>query len=336
MSGVDPVLEDPALIALDWGTSNLRASLLDRQGQALQQRQSSAGVMAVPEGEFEQALRALCGDWIERHDVPLVASGMIGSRQGWREAPYVDCPASAKQAVAQRVTVRLTLGRSLHILPGLRVQADDGEWDVMRGEETQLWGADLPAGACAVLPGTHSKWAWTGDGGEIRTFRTYMTGELYALCTQHGILGRLMEFGHDSPADFEAGVRRALHAPAQATNLLFAARTAGLLGRVPAAGLPDFLSGMLVGIEIAAARLCAPVQGEVVLIGDEALCRRYQAALQLAGLRGRQAAAAATMRGQWRLARAAGLTGEGRSALEAEVPAAAKDSGRPDSTPIRT
>ena len=336
MSATDPFPEAPALIALDWGTSNLRASLLDRQGRALQQRQSAGGVMAVPGGAFEPALLALCGDWLARHDVPLIASGMIGSRQGWREAPYMDCPASLAQAAAQRVTVRLASGRTLHILPGLRVQSDDGEWDVMRGEETQLWGAELPAGACAVLPGTHSKWAWMGRGGEIRTFRTYMTGELYALCTQHGILGRLMEFGHDSPADFDAGVRRGLQAPEQTTHMLFAARTAGLMGRVSATGLPDFLSGMLMGIEIAGARLCAAVQGEVVLIGEEALCRRYGRALDLAGLGSRQAGTQATLRGQWRLARAAGLTDENRMDSGADTPGVAQPFIQPDSTGIAT
>ena len=120
---------------------------------------------------------------------------MVGSRQGWVEAPYVECPAGLSDAAARLVRVTFGDEHRLHIVPGLRCVGDDGQADVMRGEETQLWGADLPAGSCCVLPGTHSKWAWLGEGDRVLGFQTHMTGEVYALLTQHGILGRLMEFG---------------------------------------------------------------------------------------------------------------------------------------------
>ena len=120
---------------------------------------------------------------------------MVGSRQGWVEAPYVECPAGLSDAAARLVRVTFGAEHRLHIVPGLRCVGDDGQADVMRGEETQLWGADLPAGSCCVLPGTHSKWAWLGEGDRVLGFQTHMTGEVYALLTQHGILGRLMEFG---------------------------------------------------------------------------------------------------------------------------------------------
>jgi hypothetical protein len=158
----------PRLIALDWGTSNLRASLLGEGGRVLDARSAAGGVMAVPERRFAEALLALCGDWIEAHHVPLIASGMIGSRQGWQEAPYLECPAGLADAAARltRVKVDSTLAHDivLHIVPGLHIVGPDGLDDVMRGEETQLWGAELAAGRCAVLPGTHSKWAWLGEG----------------------------------------------------------------------------------------------------------------------------------------------------------------------------
>ena len=311
-------MPDSHLIALDWGTSNLRASLLDARGQALETRSAPGGVMAVQGGQFAQALLALCADWLAQTNCPLMASGMIGSRQGWREAPYLDAPTSLAQAARQLITVPVMVAdghaeRLLHIAPGLRCLDSAGEFDVMRGEETQIWGADLPANSCCVLPGTHSKWAWLGEGGAIRHFKTFMTGELYGLLTQHSILGRLMVFGAQAGASqheaFAAGVRLGLRGHAELAHTLFAARTAGLMGRLAPEALPDFLSGILLGAEIGGATAGAEPLQQVTLIGDEALCQRYALALELKGLAVSRASDGATTRGQWLLAGAAGLLG---------------------------
>ena len=311
-------MPDPHLIALDWGTSNLRASLLDARGQTLETRSAPGGVMAVQGGQFAQALLALCADWLAQTNCPLMASGMIGSRQGWREAPYLDAPTSLAQAARQLITVPVMVAdghaeRLLHIAPGLRCLDSAGEFDVMRGEETQIWGADLPANSCCVLPGTHSKWAWLGQDGAIRHFKTFMTGELYGLLTQHSILGRLMVFGAEPGASqheaFAAGVRLGLRGHAELPHTLFAARTAGLMGRVTPEALPDFLSGILLGAEIGGATAGAEPLQQVTLIGDEALCQRYALALAIKGLAVSRANDGATTRGQWLLAGAAGLLG---------------------------
>lgn len=294
------------LIALDWGTSNLRASLLGDGGAVLDTRAAAGGVMAVPERRFEAALRELCGDWIDTQRCPLVASGMIGSRQGWQEAPYLDCPAGLATAAARLTRIDLQGGNVLHIVPGLHTIGPDGQDDVMRGEETQLWGAGLADGSCCVLPGTHSKWAWMGHGGSVTGFQTFMTGELYALLTQHGILGRLMVFGEEHPAAFDAGVRLGLAEHGSITHTLFAARTAGLMNRFVPAALPDFLSGILIGAEIGGA-LLAGRPAAVTLLGDAALSRRYARALALADVACANAPDDATTRGQWQVALAAGL-----------------------------
>jgi 2-dehydro-3-deoxygalactonokinase len=311
------------LIALDWGSTNLRASLLGDGGQLLERRAAPGGVLAVPERRFEEALRALAGDWIDRHRCPVVASGMIGSRQGWREAPYVECPAGLAEVAARLVPVPLAAGPTLHIVPGLSCIGADGQDDVMRGEETQLWGAALAPGSCCVLPGTHSKWAWLAgepagggraDGpGPVRAFQTFMTGELYAVLVQHSILGRLMQPGHDRPEAFAEGVQLGLAEHANATHALFAVRTAGLAGRVAPEGLPDFLSGLLIGIEIGSATRAA-LPASVALLGEAALCARYEAALDVAGIGHRRVPAEATTRGQWLVAEAAGLVAPGARA----------------------
>jgi len=299
----------PILIALDWGTSNLRASLLDGAGTVLDTRSAAAGVMAVPERRFADALQSLCGDWLRAHPrCACIASGMVGSRQGWVEAPYVDCPAGLEEAAARLSTAAFGDGHALHIVPGLRCVGADGQVDVMRGEETQLWGAALAAGSCCVLPGTHSKWAWIGDGDRVLRFQTHMTGEVYAVLTQHSILGRLMQFGGAfAPGAFDDGVRLGLEQHAHLLHTLFATRTAGLMDQRTGLELPDFLSGLLIGAEVASARSGSPV-ASVTLLGDGALCDRYARALGLAGVVVQRAAPEATTRGQWRLARAAGLT----------------------------
>lgn len=306
-------MTQPALIAIDWGTSNLRAALLDGQGQPLEQRSAPGGVMAVKDGRFEDALRSLCGDWLAAHDCALIASGMVGSRQGWKEAPYMDCPARIDVAAQALTVIELPVPgagvRRLHIAPGLRFEEPSGAFDVMRGEEIQIWGAGLAPDSCCVLPGTHSKWAWTGAHGEVLQFQTWMTGELFGLHTKHGILGRLMLAGPASLARFESGVRLGLANLSKANHVVFAARTAGLMGQVPATDLADYLSGILIGLEIAGASQGRPLPPgqKITLIGDDDLCERYGLALDQAGMGWQRSAAEATTRGQFLLAQAAGL-----------------------------
>jgi 2-dehydro-3-deoxygalactonokinase len=289
----------------------LRASLLDAQGAVLEHKSAPGGVMKVPAGQFSASLLALCGPWLAAHEVAVIASGMVGSRQGWKEAPYLPCPARLYEAAhaLTRVEIEGASGACVHIVPGLRCQDASGQADVMRGEETQLWGAHLPAHSVCVLPGTHSKWAWLGDDGQVRAFKTYMTGELFGLLTQHGILGRLMTFVPGAPLDraaFDAGVALGRKGHADLAHTLFAARTAGLMGQWEAQRLPDFLSGILLGSEIASALVGSPLKA-VSLLGDEPLCQRYAAALGQFGIDCQSVAEEATTRGQWLIARAAGL-----------------------------
>jgi 2-dehydro-3-deoxygalactonokinase len=182
----------PALIALDWGTSSLRSFLLARDGALLERRAQPWGIQRLPEGGFVAAFRGIAGDWRdELPSVPVLAAGMIGSRQGWLEVPYVECPANREAIAAGIVACDAACG-TLHIVPGLM---QGGKLpDVMRGEETQIVGAlslapELATESLFVLPGTHCKWADVRDGHVIG-FKTYITGELFATLRDHSILGR--------------------------------------------------------------------------------------------------------------------------------------------------
>ncbi|MTJ80975.1 MAG: 2-dehydro-3-deoxygalactonokinase [Telmatospirillum sp.] len=311
-----PSATPPALIALDWGTSSLRASLMargpDGHGLVVEETAFPWGIMATPEGDFAKALDIATGDWTRRHPgLPMIAAGMIGSAQGWQEVPYLPCPAGAGDLVATLAAQPPVPGTALRIVPGVR---QGGELpDVMRGEETQIVGAlelypSLWQQSLLVLPGTHSKWVRIRRG-RIEGFTTYLTGELFALLSRHSILGRpAMEAGAppDRPlsrAAFERGVSVTLRAPSRGiTSLLFSTRSLVLSGGLDAIDSLDYLSGLLIGDEIRAARTDAPAGVPIAVIGASGLSQRYDFALSLAGITGVPLISGAATTGLWRIA----------------------------------
>jgi 2-dehydro-3-deoxygalactonokinase len=296
-----------ALIAIDWGTSSARAWRLDARGDVLAEHAEPLGVQKVEGGRFHDALRSLLGG-DPPAGVPLLACGMIGSRQGWLETPYVECPAGFASVASGLARVA---DAPLAIVPGLTCRDAQGVPDVMRGEETQIFGAldDPGARQLVVLPGTHSKWALV-VGGAIERFATFMTGELYAVLREHSILGRLAVAGADGGA-FERGLRASLGPDAGLSHDLFSARTLALTGGLAPDGVGDYLSGLLLGAELAAAQGWIARSGarglSVTLVGEPALCARYDRALSIAGLAARKGPGDAAARGLWRIAQHAGL-----------------------------
>jgi 2-dehydro-3-deoxygalactonokinase len=253
--------------------------------------------------------------------LPVIAAGMVGSAQGWVEAPYVDAPASADALVAGIVRVQAACGATLHIVPGV-LQAGELP-NVMRGEETQIFGALAESHDGAVesgqraligLPGTHAKWVVV-QAARIERFHTFMTGEVFAALREHTILGRTM-VTPDRP-DTEAflhGVKIARD-KGQAGMLatIFSARTLGLTGQLSREQQPDYLSGLLIGHELAGLDAALAQQQDSLagqhlrLIGNDALCERYRVALAQFGCTQAELVKHATERGLWRVASQAGL-----------------------------
>ena len=292
-----------ALIGLDWGTSNCRAFRIARDGAVLETRAAAQGILAVRGGDFAAAYHDLVGDWLQVHAAPVLMCGMIGSRQGWVEAPYVDLPADAAQLARALVDVPETNAR---IVPGLVGAALAGGRDVIRGEETQIVGALDPAAPDALycLPGTHSKWVKV-EAGRIVRFATFMTGEVYGVLRQHSILSRLMENEAQDDAAFSAGIERGRGAGGL-LHQLFSVRTEGLFGDMAPAALPSYLSGLLIGHELRAALDVFPAP-HIVLVGAPALTGRYRAALDREGRASATVAGdAAAAKGLWRIAEKAG------------------------------
>ena len=301
---------DTALIAIDWGTTSMRAYWMDRTGTITDTRSAPHGIQQIRDGSFAAALTALVGT-AEDATVPRLASGMIGSRQGWVEAPYVACPALLTALVEGIVTVP---DARLRIVPGVSTRDPHDIPDVMRGEETQLAGAvdAREARVLAVLPGTHSKWACV-EAGRIVDFMSFMTGELWSVLLAHSILGRLATpLARDAPpgAGFIRGVRCGL-GPGGLGHDIFGARTLALMGELADHEVADWLSGLLIGRETRDARTWAQRHGydasKVRIIGDDALVARYVAAFAEADIAVDRAAAHAAAIGLWRLALLAGL-----------------------------
>ena len=270
------------MIGIDWGTSSFRATRF-AGAAAVDRVAARAGIMRVENGDFAAVLRRHVGRWLAAGERRVLLAGMIGSRQGWVEAPYLPCPASVTALAASVVPVPFD-GAEIFLVPG--VSADDGGVpEVMRGEETQILGA-LPAfggDATICMPGTHSKWVAVRDG-HITGFRTYMTGEAYAALGTHTILARLIAETHEhDAAAFATGVARA-RAPGGLLHHLFGVRTLPLTGRMTGVEAASYLSGLLLGHEVHAALAARDDASSLVfLIGEDALCARYETAIGLCG-----------------------------------------------------
>jgi 2-dehydro-3-deoxygalactonokinase len=271
------------LLACDWGTTNLRAWTLDAAGGAVDQREFPLGVSRLGPGEAARRFEAEVRPAFGAEGLPAILCGMVGSNLGWRAVAYADCPAGLSDLAGAMTEV----APGVRIVPGLRCAGVAGAPDVMRGEETQVlgWLAQDPArqrGRIVLChPGTHAKWVLIEDGRVVR-FVTAMTGELFAVLSQHSVLKS--EAAADDDAAFQAGLAAAGDGAALAARL-FTARARVVGGDAPAQSTPSYLSGLLIGAEVAAVpRLLEVAVGHVVLLGDAGLCARYRAAIERASL----------------------------------------------------
>ena len=276
----------PAFIGIDWGTTHRRAALLSARGELIAERSDSEGALACA-GRFRAALESLLGDWHEaRGALPVVMAGMVGSAAGWQAVPYLEGATPLSELGRYLAPVGDSPAqRRWSIVPGYCLRGERGAVDVMRGEETQLFGALRHLGAdadgCYVLPGTHSKWARL-RAGRIVELRTYMSGELFALLRQHGTLASAMQGGRDAGGaglrheivatdpSFLRGVQDAA-AGAALSHALFGARARVVTGALASESAAAYVSGLLIGAEWADAQRLGARDEPVRVIGEPAL-----------------------------------------------------------------
>jgi len=267
-------------IAVDWGTSHLRAWAMAGDGSVRADAESDDGMGRLDRAGFEPALLRLIGPWLGAARMPVVACGMVGSRQGWVEAPYATTP--CRPLPDALITAPVTDPRiGVHVVPGVR-QTDPP--DVMRGEETQIAGylAMTPGFEGIVcLPGTHTKWAHV-SAGEIVSFRSFMTGEMFDLLSTASVLRHTVGDGWDEDAFAEA-VADAMSRPEGVASRLFSIRAEALLSGLSAGTARARLSGALIGLELAGARAYWLGQN-VAIVGAPKLSAIYAAALGAQGV----------------------------------------------------
>ncbi len=279
-----------AWIAVDWGTTHLRAWAMDTAGAVSAAASSDDGMGRLSRDGFEPALLALIDGWLAPDRVtPVVVCGMAGSRQGWVEALYRGVPCTPLDSGGFASSPCRDPRLQVRIIPGLK-QATPA--DVMRGEETQIAGflaGDPEFDGVLCLPGTHSKWVRI-SAGEVVSFQTFMTGEMFALLADHSVLRHSVTTEGWDDAAFAAALDDALSRPDRIAARLFTLRAETLLQGLAPEAARARLSGALIGIELAAARPYWLGQA-VAIIGAKGIGAAYATAL------GRQGAAPRLLEG---------------------------------------
>ena len=270
-----------SFIAIDWGTTSFRAYHVDSDGAVINEVSAAEGILSVKDGKFDEALESQIGAWDK--SLPILGSGMITSRQGWIERPYLDCPASAADLANALHVHKTEQGRTIHFATGLHYASATTPHDVMRSEETQVFGSLDKGATHFVTPGTHSKWVDVTDG-RITKFATYMTGEVYSVLRQHTILGRLITSDADDATSFLKGAKAAFADPTGFLHNIFATRTLGLFNDLSGDELASYLSGVVIGTEVAHAVRHHSKNVKYVVLASPKIGVRYVRAMEAAGL----------------------------------------------------
>ena len=298
------------MIGIDWGSTNLRAWRFDTAGAVLEAREAPFGIMRLPPGGLDAAFAEVVGEWLADGETNVLIAGMAGSRQGWLEVPYLDCPAGAKQIAAATRLLPIAPA-SVRIIPGLRCRDPDGVPEVMRGEETALVALMARHGereASICLPGTHTKWARVA-GGRVLGFATAMTGDAFAALSHHTILRHCCAAPPAGvpPPGFMAGIAQARR-KGGLLRQMFGIRARWLMGEMTEAEGAGFLSGLLIGHDVAAA-LEMGVAPPIILAGADDLVRLYAAALDAWGIPHESAAGQPAAEGLVLIGRHLGMVG---------------------------
>ncbi|TPG55600.1 2-dehydro-3-deoxygalactonokinase [Ewingella americana] len=267
-------------IALDWGSTNLRAFLY-QQGKCTAQAQSERGITRLNGTTPQQVFSEIIAPW-QSLNLPVIMAGMIGSNAGWVDVPYLAAPVSLDALGEHLLAVEPALPVKAWIVPGICIDRDDN-CNVMRGEETQLAGAftECPA-SLYLMPGTHSKWV-EAEGSLVRDFRTAMTGELHHLLMNHSLIGKGLPEQQPAADVFRLALETGYSHP-EITGRLFEIRAAHVLNRLDKTAVSDWLSGLLIGSEVAQMLGHFGRHHHITVIGNPQLTERYAQALALAGI----------------------------------------------------
>lgn len=280
-------------IAINWGSSNFRSFLMDDNGVVRDAFAEPAGIGSLDKAGMQAQIARLAARWPDAG--MIYACGMVGSNVGWEDAGYADCPIGLEE-LALRLHATTIADCAMYIVPGLACRrAVDHAPDIMRGEETELFGllraGRLPQAGIVALPGTHGKWVRI-EGGKVQEFMTAMSGEIFDRLTAAGMLASVVAAPAAIGAAFNAGVDAGSRRQPGLGTALFGVRARVIRGDLARDDAASYLRGLLIGSEIADARSMYPLEGSVILVGSAPVCALYAAALAHVGI-GSQAVDAA-------------------------------------------
>ena len=301
------MVRDASLVAVDWGSSQFRAYLLDTNGTVVEKTRNNQGIFKARAIGFESVLHSACSKWFDHvPGLPVFMCGMVGSREGWIETEYLKCPISVDQLGERLVRVPGIPDNPIFIVPGV-ISSEFAFTDVMRGEETQVFGLPPESypGKIACLPGTHSKWV-SFNGNTINFFATFLTGELFASIKTSSSIQPVIQHEDFNEDAFMEGVRLSRR-PGGLSHHVFSIRSRQVAGESTHGAHASYLSGLLIGAEINAGLALCSVEQSITLIGNTSLLRQYDMAFSLfdistTSMRSDQA----SVRGLWKLAAVSG------------------------------
>ena len=269
-------------IAADWGTTHMRAWAIGEEDSVLAFRESNEGMKDLQQNEFEPVLLRLIESWLDDTKVTTVmACGMVGAKQGWVETPYLKTPCVPLDN--NQLTTANTHDKRIkvHLVPGVMQHHPA---DIMRGEETQIAGfinKNLDFNGVVCLPGTHAKWANIKEG-QITSFKTFMTGELFGVISSHTLIRHSTSIKGWNQDSFEAGVLEGFKNPGSIASNLFSLRAESIVNDLDRDQARSTLSGLLLGVELNGAKNFWK-DNNVTLIGSELLSNNYHEGLKILG-----------------------------------------------------
>ena len=269
-------------IAADWGTTHMRAWAIGEEDNVLAFRESNEGMKDLQQNEFEPVLLKLIESWLDDTKVTTVmACGMVGSKQGWAETPYLKTPCVPIDN--QQLTIATTKDNRIKVnfVPGVM---QNNSADIMRGEETQIAGfinknPDFNGVVC--LPGTHTKWVNVKEG-QITSFKTFMTGELFGVISNHTLIRHSISIKGWNQAGFEAGIHEGFNNPGSIASDLFSLRAESIVNDLDRDQARSTLSGLLLGVELNGAQTFWK-NSNVIIIGSQLLSNNYHQGLIILG-----------------------------------------------------
>lgn len=268
-------------LIIDWGTTNFRAFAIGLNDELLDTIELKRGLLNIKREDFQSELKNILSRWLSNyHDLPIYMAGMVGSAQGWVNVPYVEAPVLINDLINNRVELDLPWGSTAYFIPGISYERKDGCFDVMRGEEVQLFGLQSlhqEKNCIAIFPGTHSKHIVIINN-KVEFFSTFMTGELYSILSEYSILGKELPEQISSTFSFKKGIKDS--GGSDFTSKLFLVRTNRLFSILKEHEVLEYLSGLLIGQEL------KTLESEsVYLVGGELLCQRYAQACEILNIK---------------------------------------------------